>query len=278
MTTESHVHHPNYVKIWAILVALLIVSVVGSMSSIRPVVLVAAFGVAVVKAFLVAKNFMHITVEKRWVPYLLIICLALHGDSVCRRGAGRHETQRSALEQRRSANRQSNRDCNPQPQNMSSHTAIDRNPNCPRRTAGRQGPSSQFRSGRDYFRRHRSHVLRGTDERAHHRSRHGDGRRLASAGPAALARGTNRHEYGDSAPERHFVVDRQSPHEHRPRARPAICGGSDCRRSRFCPAAGRGMGATAARGPDDDVQQPRSVFLPDRRARTRCMQWSPSLR
>src|ERR1700733_7167877 len=76
MTTESHVHHPNYVKIWAILVALLIVSVVGSMSSIRWVVLIAALGIAVVKAYLVAKNFMHLTVEKRWVPYLLIMCLA----------------------------------------------------------------------------------------------------------------------------------------------------------------------------------------------------------
>lgn len=75
MTTEPHVHHPNYVKIWAILVALLIVSVLGSMSSIRPVVLAAAFGVALVKAFLVAKNFMHVMVEKRWVPYLLVVCL-----------------------------------------------------------------------------------------------------------------------------------------------------------------------------------------------------------
>jgi caa(3)-type oxidase subunit IV len=75
--TESHVHHPNYVKVWAILVALLVVSVAGSMSHIREVVLVAAFGVAVVKAYLVAKNFMHLTVEKRWVPYLLAICLLL---------------------------------------------------------------------------------------------------------------------------------------------------------------------------------------------------------
>ena len=76
MTNESHVHHPNYVKIWAILVALLIVSVLGSMSGIRSVILVAAFGVAVAKAFLVAKNFMHLNVEKRWVPYLLLVCLA----------------------------------------------------------------------------------------------------------------------------------------------------------------------------------------------------------
>jgi len=75
MTTEAHVQHPNYVKIWAILVALLIVSVAGSMSHVREVVLVAAFGVALVKAYMVAKNFMHITVEKRWVPYLLVMCL-----------------------------------------------------------------------------------------------------------------------------------------------------------------------------------------------------------
>lgn len=72
---ESHVHHPNYVKVWAVLVVLLIVSVLGSLSHIRSIVLIAAFGVAIVKAFLVAKNFMHVTVEKRWVPYLLIICL-----------------------------------------------------------------------------------------------------------------------------------------------------------------------------------------------------------
>jgi caa(3)-type oxidase subunit IV len=75
MTTEAHVQHPNYVKIWAILVALLTVSVLGSMSHIREVVLIAAFGVALVKAYMVAKNFMHVTVEKRWVPYLLIMCL-----------------------------------------------------------------------------------------------------------------------------------------------------------------------------------------------------------
>jgi caa(3)-type oxidase subunit IV len=75
MTTEAHVHHPNYVKIWAVLVVLLVVSVVGSMSHVRAVVLIAAFGVALIKAYMVAKNFMHVNVEKRWVPYLLIMCL-----------------------------------------------------------------------------------------------------------------------------------------------------------------------------------------------------------
>jgi caa(3)-type oxidase subunit IV len=75
MTTEAHVQHPNYVKIWAILVVLLIASVLGSRSHIREVILIAAFGIAIVKAYLVAKNFMHVNVEKRWVPYLLIVCL-----------------------------------------------------------------------------------------------------------------------------------------------------------------------------------------------------------
>ena len=81
MTTDAqtHVHHPNYVKIWAVLVVLLVVSVFGSMVHIRAVMLLAAFGIAAVKAFLVAKNFMHINVEKRWVPYLLIMCLLFIG-------------------------------------------------------------------------------------------------------------------------------------------------------------------------------------------------------
>lgn len=72
---KAHAHHPNYVKVWAVLVTLLVVSLLGSRSHIRNVVLVAAFGVAVAKAYLVAKNFMHVTIEKRWVPYLLVMCL-----------------------------------------------------------------------------------------------------------------------------------------------------------------------------------------------------------
>ena len=75
MSSESKVHHPNYVKIWAILVLLLCVSVAGPWVGVRLVTLVTAFGVAVVKAYLVAKNFMHVNVEKPWVPYLLITFL-----------------------------------------------------------------------------------------------------------------------------------------------------------------------------------------------------------
>ena len=72
---EVHNQFTYYVKTWALLMVLLIVSVLGSMSSMRWVVLAAAFGVAGVKAYLVARNFMHITVEKRWVLYLLLVCV-----------------------------------------------------------------------------------------------------------------------------------------------------------------------------------------------------------
>jgi len=76
MSTQSHIHHPNYVKIWAILVVLAVISVAGSFTGVRWLLLLMAFGIAVVKAYLVAKNFMHVTIERRFVPYLLIICLA----------------------------------------------------------------------------------------------------------------------------------------------------------------------------------------------------------
>lgn len=70
-------HHPSYVKIWAILLALLVVSVVGPMAGIRVVTLITAFGIALVKAFIVAKHFMHVNLEKRWVAYLLVAMVAL---------------------------------------------------------------------------------------------------------------------------------------------------------------------------------------------------------
>ena len=68
-------HHRNYVKIWAILVGLLVVSVLGPMTGIRVVMLATAFGVALVKAYIVAKNFMHLDVEKPIVHWVLGIAL-----------------------------------------------------------------------------------------------------------------------------------------------------------------------------------------------------------
>ncbi len=73
--SEEHTHHPDYVKIWGILVVLLAISVTGPMIGIKVVTLVTAFGVACVKAYLVAKNFMHINVARRYVTYLVATVL-----------------------------------------------------------------------------------------------------------------------------------------------------------------------------------------------------------
>jgi len=75
--SEEHMHHPNYLKIWAMLVGLLVVSVAGAMVGIRVVTLITAFGVACVQAYLVAKNCMHIGAARRFVPYLVATALVL---------------------------------------------------------------------------------------------------------------------------------------------------------------------------------------------------------
>ncbi len=69
--TEKH-----YIKIWGILVVLLAISIAGPMLEIFWVTLITAFGIAAVKAWLVASHFMHLNVEKRWVTYLLVTCVA----------------------------------------------------------------------------------------------------------------------------------------------------------------------------------------------------------
>jgi len=69
--SEEHAHHTNYVKVWAILLALLCVSILGPMLEIRVVTLITAFGIACVKAYLVAKNFMHLNLAPRFVTYLV---------------------------------------------------------------------------------------------------------------------------------------------------------------------------------------------------------------
>lgn len=74
----AHAHsHPNYFKIWVTLVVLLVVSVAGPMLGIKAVTLITAFGIAIVKALMVAAYFMHLNIEKKIVWYFLLICLAL---------------------------------------------------------------------------------------------------------------------------------------------------------------------------------------------------------
>jgi len=72
-------HHTNYVKIWGILLVLLAISIAGPTLGIRWLTLMTAFGIAIVKAYLVARNFMHLNIEKRFVVYLLVGVLGLMG-------------------------------------------------------------------------------------------------------------------------------------------------------------------------------------------------------
>ena len=71
----EHTHHGNYVKIWAILCVLLAISVLGPTLEIQIVTLITAFGIAIVKAYMVAKNFMHLNVQPRYAVYLLLTML-----------------------------------------------------------------------------------------------------------------------------------------------------------------------------------------------------------
>ena len=66
-------HHRNYVKIWGVLLVLLLISIFGPFLEIRVITLITAFGVAVVKAYMVAKNFMHLDVEKPIVKWALAV-------------------------------------------------------------------------------------------------------------------------------------------------------------------------------------------------------------
>ena len=81
---HAHAPHRNYLMIWGILVVLLGVSVAGPILAPklgpaigRWVMLVTAFGVAIVKAYMVAKNFMHLDIEKPIVHWILAVALAL---------------------------------------------------------------------------------------------------------------------------------------------------------------------------------------------------------
>jgi caa(3)-type oxidase subunit IV len=73
----AHPVHRNYIKIWGILVVLLVISVAGPFAGIRIITLITAFGIALVKAYMVAKNFMHLDVEKPIIHWLLIVALVL---------------------------------------------------------------------------------------------------------------------------------------------------------------------------------------------------------
>lgn len=75
---DEHVHPPSfYVKIWGILTVLFVISVAGPMLGIKLVTIITAFGIAIVKAYLVCAHFMHLNIQKRWVVYLELGVLAM---------------------------------------------------------------------------------------------------------------------------------------------------------------------------------------------------------
>lgn len=68
---------PSYEKTFVTLLVLLAVSVIGPEIGIKWLTLVTAFGIAIVKAYLVASRFMHLNIEKKFVGYLLLTALAI---------------------------------------------------------------------------------------------------------------------------------------------------------------------------------------------------------
>jgi caa(3)-type oxidase subunit IV len=75
---DDHGHHDHtkhYVKIWLILLVLLCISIAGPELEIQIVTLITAFGIAIVKAYMVAKEFMHLSVEKPVVHWFLATAL-----------------------------------------------------------------------------------------------------------------------------------------------------------------------------------------------------------
>ena len=76
--SETH-EHPNYVKIWYWLLVLLAISVAGPMLEVPALTLITAFGIAIIKSFLVAANFMHLKFERKIIWFLLIMSVCLLG-------------------------------------------------------------------------------------------------------------------------------------------------------------------------------------------------------
>ena len=71
-------HGPSYyVRIWALLLFLLVVSILGPMLENQILTLITAFGIAVVKAAIVCAYFMHLNVEKKYVWYMLFAMLLM---------------------------------------------------------------------------------------------------------------------------------------------------------------------------------------------------------
>jgi caa(3)-type oxidase subunit IV len=75
--SEHAEHHTNYPKIYVVLLVLLVVSIMGPELGIFWVTLVTAFGIALVKATMVVRNFMHLKDERVLAGWILGAALLL---------------------------------------------------------------------------------------------------------------------------------------------------------------------------------------------------------
>lgn len=81
MADQAHKdeHHGPafYVKIYFVLLFLLVVSIIGPELGNRVLTLITAFGIAIVKALMVAAYFMHLKGEKKYIWYMLYTMLLM---------------------------------------------------------------------------------------------------------------------------------------------------------------------------------------------------------
>ena len=77
MSEQNEHSHPDYWQIYKWLLVLFVVSVLGPFlfPEIKTIVLLTAFGIAIVKALLVVSNFMHLNTERKYIWHLFMICL-----------------------------------------------------------------------------------------------------------------------------------------------------------------------------------------------------------
>ena len=76
-------HEPHspmyYVKIWALLLGLLVISIMGPMLGNKILTVITAFGIAIIKALIVAAFFMHLNVERKYIWYIMFSMLCALG-------------------------------------------------------------------------------------------------------------------------------------------------------------------------------------------------------
>lgn len=73
---HEHIHdRAHYFKVYGALLGLFAISVLGPVVGIWWLTLITAFGIAVIKASMVVKYFMHLDLEPRFVHYFLVVSL-----------------------------------------------------------------------------------------------------------------------------------------------------------------------------------------------------------